>query len=291
MTTKHLPATAESEFPLLAHKIKNALSCRSSFSLIPNNLTFNGELYAYIHCNEVHLVSESINADSTKSLKGKVQLDGTANVSAVKWVRLESGYMLVIITETGVVYVYDKDGEGQIHSLKLEDNHLTGEVPVFAVDSDLDKRLYIGLQTGAVLTFQIDAHNFVKLASKSEHQSPHRDPITTLAVSGKSQCLIACGDSKGAISTCNEATTAGYQLIFEGAGFACTSLRFLNRFLVASFACGRVRVFDWNTKQLVAEVAAHSRSITGMDVAVAEEMVSRKEVVLVDAHGKSRSHA
>jgi WD40 repeat protein len=130
--------------------------------------------------------------------------------------------------------------------------------------------IYVGSSNGACYVISSDdsEDKGMKLQNKIQCE---QYPISSVASSGS---LLAIGDENGNVHCFDPA--CAYEKCFEhkGCGFSCTSVVTSGNAVIAGFSSGHIRVFQvfssfLNThekNELVFEIAAHIRSITGLSM-------------------------
>lgn len=86
-------------------------------------------------------------------------------------------------------------------------------------------------------------------------------PISCLA---SSELVLAAGNDNGDIYCFDPNEAFLKQATFEGEGFPCTAIAARDDSIVAGFSSGHIRVYSFFQREILVEVAAHARCITGL---------------------------
>ncbi|DBA02024.1 TPA: hypothetical protein N0F65_000271 [Lagenidium giganteum] len=241
-----------------------------SVSHVWNNLSKHADSLVYAHLDEVVLV----NAAVTPCVAQKLPVAEKAFVHQVRICQLGHAEYIVVASDNGV-QIYDAAGEHSLHDIVLKDvvdapeegsalfcrgiASANSEKPVILVGTSVGKVFVIGKDIGA------------KSGSGQEFElldtlGDHKHSITTIDAV-KAGTAIASGDDEGTILVRNAEETFEVVHRITGDGFPVTSLRFCaDTWLLAGYLTGRLRIFKKETFRVHAEVAAHSRAITALDV-------------------------
>jgi WD40 repeat protein len=198
--------------------------------------------------------------------------------------------IIVIASETGVE-IYDDQGEHLLYSLRAKDRlelpekgatlfchgicSCNGEksyvlvgrstmsglslsvqlILILQIGTSVGKIFVMGRETGAKGEFEI-----------LETLQGHKEAISAIE-STKTGSFVASGDDSGAILIRNPSDEFEILHRLTGEGYPLTSLRFTNDgWLVSGYLTGKIRVFKKHTFQVYADIAAHSRAVTALDV-------------------------
>lgn len=131
----------------------------------------------------------------------------------------------------------------------------------------------VGNSLGQVDLYKLERGAVVKHSTLD--QSPHTSCISCISESPATARapLLAVGDLSGVVSVWNENLTC---LSRVNIGEPCTAIKFSRdgTEVIASFACGHIRVFDAESGVKKYEIAAHTRSINAIDVHPKEDLLA-----------------
>jgi hypothetical protein len=239
--------------------------CKASAALLNNNLSASLDHVGYITGGECHVFpnkSQSFSSTSRSMSITKVACDpGVDSIDQLRFVSTFGTPGLVLL-HGKTSSVFSEDGTTLAGSYTSQDS-LSG------IASDA-KSLYIG-EGNAILSFNGNMNSSARLSGAS-----HTAPITLLDTH---ENFLVSGDESGAIYLWTNGAAPAQ--VFAGAGFPVTGLRIAHSKIFAAFASGHLRRFDLASKALEAEVAAHTRSISAMDVCLATPQVA---LASEDAH-------
>lgn len=143
-----------------------------------------------------------------------VPYEETDMIAQVKWERLSFGIVLVLVTNAGLVQIYNHAGQRLLHFFRIEcDPNRNGsrrrtlrpcltleraEVPDAArgIASNGIDLIFVGSYTGEVITLQVSAEHITRGKALSG-STAHRAPITDIAAerSADTQTLSVRHDS------------------------------------------------------------------------------------------------
>jgi len=179
--------------------------------------------------------------------------------------------------------LYDENGQKLLLSYKyvkssgaaltLKEAHLRG------IACDGKEWLYVGTGAGDILALQVSkaklALGKLLAAGPDSHQEAAAGEqsgggVSALAYSAQ-HGLLASADDWGNVLLWSAATgdvlgASKPVRAWVGAGSPVSCLASGHGILVAGFGSGHVRMFDWSRKGPVAEIAAHTRAVNGLDV-------------------------
>lgn len=127
--------------------------------------------------------------------------------------------------------------------------------------SSSSNNISIGSSTGHIIILEYnkgrrDFHEKQKLFTTTS-------PVTAVTQSTK---YLACANGDGDVFVFD--STDEYKLLgqYKGSGYTCTCLGIKNDIVIAGYMTGHIRLFKANEVELVKEITAHIRMITGMDI-------------------------
>jgi WD40 repeat protein len=248
----------------------NQIKCKASVSLLPNNLAVSDGFLTYIHRSEVHMV-KNVHSSLTSTEKGssvsiKAAYAEKDPVSQARFCHLQMGDMLVVATLTGLMHVYDSDGQKLIHFHKLaKSSDLSKEAQLRGIAHDGGAYVTVGSGTGELLVFNITQ----KKLALTRKLAGHKDGITDIDFNIKEN-LLASADETGTIMLWNtkEAKEGAYTKIaeFKGTGDPCWSVQIGHGYVIGGYSTGHIRMFSIEKKQLAVEIAAHARTVNAVDI-------------------------
>jgi len=251
---------------------------------LANNLSSRGTFLCYVsrnereQRNEVHIVKES--ADDIYNEKHAtiqtIMLPDRAGqpsdtISQARFIRMAGmGDLLVVITHTGLVNLYDDTGQKLLAFHKLARTSPPGpvakELLLSGISND-NARLFIGAATGEVLVFNVSKQKFVL----TKKHPGHKDAISDLAyveTAPNSQTgILISGDQSGSLALWDDSKEVLTRTVeLPGPNTPITSIRCGHGYAVISFASGLIRLLDLKLRKYVVELTAHARSIIAVDV-------------------------
>ncbi|CEO97553.1 Anaphase-promoting complex subunit 4 WD40 domain-containing protein [Plasmodiophora brassicae] len=245
------------------------LTSKYTASLQPNNLSYlPGSAGAIIisagGINEKVLRSPASLTDGIAVEPMTVPYEETDMIAQVKWERLSFGIVLVLVTNAGLVQIYNHAGQRLLHFFRIECDPNRNEVPDAArgIASNGIDLIFVGSYTGEVITLQVSAEHITRGKALSG-STAHRAPITDIAAerSADTQTLVTA-DATGQILVWDLSSLV---LIANLGTFhsRCNSIAVYGTTVVAAFLSGHVRIFNCREETHL-EITAHSRAINAM---------------------------
>jgi len=249
--------------------------CKASASLLPNNLSTSGNYLVYAHGTQVHLLKDkhtSLLSGSPTIFKSSVQEDD--NISFCRFGRLASGAVLVVLTTSGLVHIYDEEGRAISFTRPVNSQAYQG------IATDGESKIYIGCVDGSILVYTLNGNKLSLLQTLSEH----KDAICDLTSSSnhdhsilvrKPSSRLCSSDQKGNIVVWDIGSSSGARKLhlFPGEGSACNTLAISSPLGVAGYASGHLRIYDIERGEIQAEITAHTRAINAIDIHPTEGLV------------------
>ncbi|XP_067129363.1 WD repeat-containing protein 54-like [Centruroides vittatus] len=243
-------------------------SLEGSCSALSNNLCVykeNEKVYlSCVHKSSVNLMI--INSDGS-SLCHLISLKKSSFnlpfILQAKWIKIKEVTVLVIASERGI-QVFDQTGKILIYSyaLPMDIDETTEAVFTRGIASCCDTFFCVGTSKGEILIFQSDDEgNSIDLV---ETIQGHNTSISDLC--GRGNKLVSA-DDEGNLYLWEYNNSLKKLKTFEKFNCPCTSLALWKDLIFASYASGQLRIFSQSTGSLLAEVAAHARWITAVDIA------------------------
>ncbi|GLE03275.1 hypothetical protein PINS_up012165 [Pythium insidiosum] len=241
-----------------------------SVSHVCNNLSKHEDTVVYAHMDDVVVV------DTTQSPYAvhKLPIVEKSLVHQVQLCVLQDTAFVVAATDLGA-QIYDSKGEKRVFELSLKEHvgavedgtalfcrgiaAIDSNRPAIAIGSAVGKIFILAKEKSSKATSD---HDFDVVEKLSEH----KDAIQSLACSANGGLLASCDDS-GTILIRNPEDAFEVLHRIPGDNFPATSLRFTpSGTLLGGYLTGLLRVFRSTDFHVHAEIAAHSRAVTAIDV-------------------------
>ncbi|XP_043242638.1 WD repeat-containing protein 54-like [Amphibalanus amphitrite] len=215
---------------------------------------------AWPHGNQVCLLRLDGDRAETRTVAGRSS-DGAHSVMQVRWCELRGTTYLVVAASNGVDF-YDEHGASLLFSFPFSQEGGGGSF-TRGIATFLGKAC-VGTSDGSLLVFQRDA------AAGAPHLAQrarlHASAICALA--GDECHLVSSDQSGNIVQWAGKAGELTKVRQIDHYGSACTGLTLTAQYVVAVYGSGHLRLFSRQTGQVRAEVTAHARWITGLDVAL-----------------------
>jgi len=251
---------------------------KASASLLPNNLVYNGSLYAYVSRNEVYLVDHKTNLFELEKAERvlKSSYADKDNVSTIALCQTADGKILVLATASGTLAAFEENGEKLLASHKLQKSQVALSVKdayLRGIAHDGKSHLFFGSGSGDVLLFKLSAGklNLLKKAPTSFSRAIWAvayDASLSLLASGDEAGNIACFTIKPGSEDIERSWEA------KGSGMPITSVAIGHDLLVTADTTGKIRAYSLEKKSLVLEIAAHSRNINAIAIHPTKPMLA-----------------
>lgn len=126
----------------------------------------------------------------------------------------------------------------------------------------------VGCSTGNVLIFSCrEGGNFPLVHNLDSEKAA----ITALAsTSSPSSALLVASNDNGKIFGYSPSEAFEQKFSFPGYGSPCTALCLRDTLLLAGYATGHIRAFRTDIVELVFEITAHTRAVTGLTLSTAQ---------------------
>lgn len=229
-------------------------------SLLPNNLSLrrDGGALVYVRLNEAVYLSTSGRNDHHM-----IPAAAKSHISQTAFVRVQGTDFLVITSSTGA-YLWSADGSSMLYFLPLADV-LKGdtEFQFMRGIASSDSSVFLGTSLGHILEVLIPS-------STGEHGV---ELINTVYVSSSPVSCMHCdeqhllvGNDFGDIRCYQTYPRLSENPIVErvGNGFPCTAIVARGDCVIAGFSSGHIRGYSIRSGDMVVEVTAHARCITGL---------------------------
>lgn len=230
----------------------------ASASLLPNNLTRspNGHL-AFAHKSKVVFLP---------SLGKCVLYKEKGEVNFVKYINSVGGPLLAVGTTTCGIAIYNETHTKIIHKGQSQ-NSISPDGNSYFQDCASDGKSTVVVAAGSlgILVYQLGK----KVLKVNKRIMTHKHPACSITID-TSTGLVFSGDEGGniVIHSLDIFKEVGR---IEGKGHPCNSMAVLGNVLLAGFENGKVLVYDIKAKTNIAELTAHTRSVTSLAVDLARE--------------------
>ncbi|XP_066974749.1 WD repeat-containing protein 54-like [Macrobrachium rosenbergii] len=249
---------------------EKAVLLASSASMISNNvcrLSMNGKMYAgVVHRGELNVVCPS--APDTEPRRVVAHIGSSSSIVATimqaSWVQVHDRALLVLATNAGAL-IYEWDGSVLLCAHLLPqpspDAHASFCRGIAALYTGF---ICVGVHTGEIVVLSVEeTPNGV--IEEAERVRWHSRPITALASYGK---VLVSGDDAGNITICEDKEPGLSRLTsIDSYGSPVTCLATWSGMVIAGYLSGHIRLHQLQDGKIMAEVCAHVRSITAVDVA------------------------
>ncbi|XP_042217120.1 WD repeat-containing protein 54-like [Homarus americanus] len=240
---------------------------KSSASLLPNNVCrvrMGGKMCAgVIHKEELNIVCPAVPEAEPRVVAAKVAPSATAGAVILQaaWVEVREQVFLVLATTQGAL-IFDWDGSVLLHAHLLPltplDTPFTFTKGIAALYTGY---ICVGVHTGEILVISVNEDGDMATVEKVRW---HARPITALATHGQ---VLVSADDAGDMTIAQEDDGFTKLCSIDSYGSAVTCLTTWGGQVLAGYLSGHIRIFNLQDGYIVAEVCAHVRSITGLDVA------------------------
>lgn len=259
------------------YRKEKPLVLKSSASSLSNNLSVlvaleKGVLnYAVVHKAVVNIISASTDGSTVNSRnivckEPSAAQQSTPMIIQAKWVCLPSRTVFVLTSLKGI-QMFESDGSAMIYWHALGDVNSTdiSEHANFGrgITGIGENFICIGTQLGEIHVFSVPAKG--TNVTQKESLVGHRYPICDLASSGNQ---MVSSDEQGNIIIWSLSGSSFKQThSINGSGFPCSTIIMWKNVIVAGFGNGQIRLYSAETGKLAAQVNAHARWVTALDVA------------------------
>ena len=121
--------------------------------------------------------------------------------------------------------------------------------------------VYVGTSLGPVLVFNLISEEEISYNKYIDVGSSEKCHISAVACDDDE---IFCGTENGAIHSVSASNCSNQGRIATGQGFSVLQLIAKNSMLIAGFADGHVRIYNSSSRDIVYEISAHSKMISGI---------------------------
>jgi len=244
-------------------------------SLRYNNLSCNGSTVAFAHKTEVVTMKENIKGSTSGSVGNsqstlKPHLP-ESKVLQVKWCHLSGRDYLVVGTGAGLA-VYDDTITSSVFVLELASQDVPFDDPeasfvrgITAISET--NHICAGSASGHIFCLLVNGHGDGGPSIELVHTiKPHRDDdgAATTAMASSGRWGVAASDA-GSVTVFDSSNEFQTSHRFHGTA-PCTSVIVTGNSIVAGYTTGHLRLFRLSSGVLFAEIGAHTRAISAMDV-------------------------
>ncbi|XP_068217768.1 WD repeat-containing protein 54-like [Palaemon carinicauda] len=249
---------------------EKVLLLASSASMISNNvcrLSINAKTYTgVVHRGELNIVCPSAPETEPKRVVAHIGSSSSivATIMQASWVKVHDRALLVLATNAGA-FIYEWDGSVLLCAHLLpqpsHDAHASFCRGIAALYTGF---ICVGVHTGEIIVLSV-GESANSTIEEAERVRWHSRPITALASYGK---VLVSGDDAGVI-TISEDKEPGLSKLtsIDSYGSPVTSLCIWSGLVIAGYLSGHIRLHNLQDGKILAEVSAHVRSITALDVA------------------------
>jgi WD40 repeat protein len=244
-------------------------------SLRYNNLTCNGSNVVFAHKTEVVSIIEDIKGSKSGTV-GSTQSTlkphlPEAKVIQVKWCHLSGRDYLVVGTGSGLA-VYDDTITASVFVLELASQDVPYDDPEATFVRGITgvpetNHICAGSASGHIFCLLVDGDGEGGSSIELVHTiKPHEDDdgAATTAMAGSGRWGVAASDA-GSVTVFDTSNKFHTSHRFPGIA-PCTSVVVTGDTIVAGYTTGHLRMFRLSTGVLFAEIGAHTRAVTAMDV-------------------------
>lgn len=263
------------------YKKEKPMALKTSSSAICNNLSIHVNLeksiinYAVVHKAVVNLVGAFMDGSTVNHRQVVCKEPSAAHANSMimqaKLLPFPGRSILVIASQKGI-QMYEADGSVMLYWYAIDDNsNSTDAQATFArgICQIGTESICVGNHLGHILVFNIPSRG--SNITLSETLKGHSSPICDLqSVDNK----LISSDEMGNIILWQSGGDKCKQILkIPGSGYPCSSVGQFRDTVIGSYGSGHIRVFSADTGKIRAEVTAHARWITAMDIAPANGLV------------------
>eukprot|EP00455_Lapot_gusevi_P043654 TRINITY_DN533_c0_g1_i10.p1 TRINITY_DN533_c0_g1~~TRINITY_DN533_c0_g1_i10.p1 ORF type:complete len:279 (+),score=51.99 TRINITY_DN533_c0_g1_i10:156-992(+) len=205
--------------------------------------------------SQVQLVEDGSKLLTATATVTRVPFQEKDALSQSKWCHLNFGEVLVVITTTGIVQVFDETVSRLLHTYRHPDAH----VGLKGVSSDGDSRIFIGTSHGNVLVLTVTPDALVMTQTVCEQKTNISD------VAANTQ-TVAVADMDGHIILLDPSNLQVTHIFPASIPDPCLTVSLVGQYLLAGYLSGKIRIFDISNPHLKVEIDAHSRPIYALHV-------------------------
>lgn len=266
---------------------------KPSPSLLYNNLTVASGNVLYAHIRQACTFAlSSATASSAPVPVRKVESQHTDVIHTIRACSHNSATFVVITTEAGV-QVWDRNAMALLHVwvLPAQPDASTSNHSAFArgvainVTNSGDASICFGTSSGSLYAMVLTEEGKFKAPVEFKH---HSSPITAVGSAYQSRqgrwtedlgCNVVTADESGAIAVWEglSSGSGGYTVMHTIAaaagGAPAVSLAVRSDFVIAARLDGTVQLYGLRDGKLRADIAAHSRFLSAMDIHPTKDLI------------------
>jgi WD40 repeat protein len=194
------------------------------------------------------------------------------NFMQMEWCRLKSSRVVLVLTSYRGFRISNWNGQEVAYENLFETRRGAYEQRFARGIATVDNVVCVGTSEGNVSVLYVPPTGCDVVFSR--HLQGHSAPITALCPCTLNQ--VASSDESGMIIVWSNPVISAESkfVINEPGSFPCQCLCHWRGILVAGFSNGTIRLYNTETGRKMAEIAAHGRSVTGVDTAQDSGLVS-----------------
>jgi len=264
-----------------------SLSLKGSTSALCNNLSVqlcreNDTVnYAVVHKSVVNILSvaKDGSGSSHRPIICKEPSASHSNTVVLQSRLLNiAGQLLLVITSQKGIQIFETEGSLMLYWYSLGDlQH--GEVSACfgrGICGLMDNTICVGNHDGEILVFDVPARR--TNITVAETLRGHHVPVCALEADGD---RMLSGDDMGNLVLWQAGENFQPLINIQGDGWPSSSLCLWKDVIVAGYGTGHLRIYSTASSNLTAEVSAHARQITAIDVSEKGLLISGSEDTFV----------
>ncbi|XP_064631484.1 WD repeat-containing protein 54-like [Lineus longissimus] len=263
------------------------LTLKGSASSMCNNLTIhvssekNQITYAIVHKAVANIVSTNIDGtcpNHRQLLCKEPSTSGQAGVGFWNPILIQAKFlqvgsrMILVVTSQKAIQMYEGESSALFYWHALGDPQAT-DTPTFSrgiCHIEGTNTVCVGTFEGHILVFNIPPKGTdVTLAEKLKG---HKYPICDITSHNDN---LVSSDDQGNIRVWQaRADKFSTRAQISGSGYPCSSLAVYSDIIAAGYGDGHLRIFNLSTGKMSAEIAAHARWVTAIDISSRGQLLS-----------------
>ncbi|GAB6022817.1 WD repeat-containing protein 54 [Chamberlinius hualienensis] len=241
---------------------------RSTASACNQNLAihqFDGQLIkaAVINQSTANVLTWDIKTEAqvSQQLVFKNQTLEKKPIIQVTLCEIGDKLILVLLYSDGIQF-FDEDGS-ELNYFNLGQYIQDEDVKGRCIVNGEGSKLAVGTDKNQILNFRFVTKS-TDAVQYNTITAGHTGAVSCIAISGK---YMASGGDDGRVSVYNSTSPYEKLQVFDLYRSSVTVVNIWKTWIAAAYGSGHLRLFDLKTRQLLAEVTAHAKWITGMDIA------------------------
>ena len=235
-------------------------------SMLYNNLTCNGSKAVFAHRGKVVSFDESAVSGTSAQQQNLEHRLTPSKVFTVKWCHIRGRDYLAIGTGSGFI-VYKDDLASCIYSYELLSSKI--EFPdaeaafvrgISAVPGT--SQICAGSSNGSIFVFSVDGDSIELTQTIPPH--PTDRGACTSSIGAKMDHVAVASDS-GSLMLLNASENYTETAFFTYSA-PCTCVAVSDKFIMAGYATGMLRILRIDSGSMYAEIGGHTRSVMSIDV-------------------------